>query len=150
MATTPHSHSFKRITKGESLKEFISLDECALYNDTSRLALQKLRSKDKAIERTDRFQDGKVLMNYKNPLEFELSELYYKAVFVAGTEYELAKEIAPMLKMKASSVYSYLHRFNFKHFKKSYRLRDVLQSYCDTSLWSIKDETGQIVFVAEY
>ena len=123
------------------MNELVSLDECAFYNDTSKVNLQKLRYKDKLINRDDRFFNGKILLNYKNPLEFELSDLYFKALFICGgKEHDLAKEIAPMLKMKASSVYCYLHRFNFKHWKKAHLLRDVLNEYCKSSIWFVDGE----------
>lgn len=129
-------------------EEYVSLDEAAAYNDTSVRALQKLRFQDKKVKRTCRFKDDKVLLNYKKPLEFVISDLYYKAVFIAGSERSLAFEIAPTLKMKKESAYAYLHRFNFKHFKKANELKNALETYCNNSIWCVDDGNGKREFIA--
>lgn len=132
------------------MTELVSLDECAFYNDTNKINLQKLRHKDKLINRDDRFIDDKVVLNYLNPLEFELSDLYYKALFACGSEGELAKEIAKILKLKSASVYAYLYRFNFKHYKKAHALRRALNEIINTSIWSVVNDDGTREFVVEF
>lgn len=131
------------------MNELVSLDECAFYNDTSKVNLQKLRYKDKLINRNDRFIDDKVCLNYLNPLEFELNDLYYKALFICGSEVKLANEIAKILKLKNASVYSYLHRFNFKHYKKAHALKNALNEIINSSLWCVCDENGKREFILE-
>lgn len=95
-----------------------------------------MRYADKKIGRDDRFKDGKVHFNFTNPLEFELSELYYKCVFIAGSEYKLACDIASLLGLKEASAYCYLHRFNFKHHKKAHKLKEALNAYIKSSIWA--------------
>ena len=73
--------------------EFVSLEQAAVYNEVSKTSLQKLRYKDKKAGRSDRFKDDKVLLDFKNPFEIEISKLYYKAAFIAGSEKKLIKEL---------------------------------------------------------
>lgn len=114
----------------------MSLDEAALYNDVDKVSLQRLRSKDKKNGRNDRFVNGKVLINYKKPCEFEISKLYYKALFICnGHESELADELAKIMGLNKKSVYMYLYRFNFKHYKKALKLKEALERVCKNSLW---------------
>lgn len=117
------------------MNEFVSLGEAAYYNDTTKLSLQKLRYKDKITGRTDRFMGDKVLLNFKNPLEFEISELYYKAAFIAGSEKQLVKELSSELGIKPDTLKHYFNRFCFKHFKKALIIKEALERVCKNSLW---------------
>lgn len=115
--------------------EFVSLDEAAAYNEVNKISLQKLRYKDKKAGRSDRFKDGKVLIDFQNHLEIEISELYYKAAFIAGNEKQLITDLAKELGLKRDSLKYYFDYFCFKHYKKAQRIKEALENYCKNSLW---------------
>ena len=115
--------------------EFVSLEQAAVYNEVSKTSLQKLRYKDKKAGRSDRFKDDKVLLDFKNPFEIEISKLYYKAAFIAGNEKKLIKELSNELGLRRDSLRYYFKYFSFKHFKKAQQIKDALEQYCKNSLW---------------
>lgn len=117
------------------MSEFVSLEQAAAYNEVSKISLQKLRYKDKKVGRSDRFKDDKVLLNFKNPFEIEISELYYKAACIAGSEKKLIKELSNQLGLRRDSLRYYFKYFSFKHFKKAQQIKDALEQYCKYSLW---------------
>ena len=115
--------------------EFVSLEQAAAYNEVSKISLQKLRYKDKKAGRSDRFRDDKVLLDFKNPFEIEISKLYYKAAFIAGSEKKLIKELSNELGLRRDSLRYYFKYFSFKHFKKAQQIKDALKQYCKNTLW---------------
>ena len=117
------------------MAEFVSLEQAAAYNEVSKISLQKLRYKDKKAGRSDRFRDDKVLLDFKNPFEIEISKLYYKAAFIAGSEKKLIKELSNQLGLRRDSLRYYFKYFSFKHFKKAQRIKVALMKYCENSLW---------------
>ena len=117
------------------MAEFVSLEQAAAYNEVSKISLQKLRYKDKKAGRSDRFRDDKVLLDFKNPFEIEISKLYYKAAFIAGSEKKLIKELSNELGLRRDSLRYYFKYFSFKHFKKAQQIKDALEQYCKNTLW---------------
>lgn len=119
------------------MREFISLDECAQLNETTKLNLQKLRWADKKRGRTDRFVGDEVLINYLNPLFWELHEWYFKAMEVAGDRsYHLATKIASVIGEKPQSTYKYFWRMSFKNQNKARKVLKALKAYCkENDLW---------------
>ena len=115
--------------------EFVSLEQAAAYNEVSKITLQKLRYKDKKAGRSDRFRDDKVLLDFKNPFEIEISKLYYKAAFIAESEKKLIKELSNELGLRRDSLRYYFKYFSFKHFKKAQQIKDALEQYCKNTLW---------------
>ena len=115
--------------------EFVSLEQAAAYNEVSKISLQKLRYKDKKAGRSDRFRDDKVLLDFKNPFEIEISKLYYKAACIAGNEKKLIKELSNELGLRRDSLRYYLKYFFFMYFNKAQQIKDALEQYCKNTLW---------------
>lgn len=126
---------------GFSLRSFVTLDKAASYHGISKLTLQKLKSSDKRLGRTDRFTcDGLVLLDFSNPLYEKTTYYYYKALTVAGNERTLARAIAINLGKSEHTIYSLFRRFRFKNQSMAKELIVALQSYINSaSLFDVKD-----------
>ena len=90
---------------------------------------------DKIEKHKKIFKDDKVLLDFKNPFEIEISKLYYKAACIAGNEKKLIKELSNELGLERDSLRFYFNYFSFKHFKKAQQIKDALEQYCKNSLW---------------
>ena len=121
------------------MSAFVSLDEAAAFHGISKLSLQKLKSSDKRLGRSDRFtDDGLVLLDLSNPLYEKTTYYYYKAV--AGNERALARAIAIRLGKSEHTIYSLFRRFKFKNQYTATKLIGALQNYIDSaSLFDVKD-----------
>ena len=123
------------------MSAFVSLDEAAAFHGISKLSIQKLKSSDKRLGRSDRFScDGLVLLDFSNPLYEKTTYYYYKALAVAGNERALARAIALNLGKSEHTIYSLFRRFKFKNQSMATKLIVALQNYIDSaSLFDVKD-----------
>ena len=123
------------------MRSFVTLDKAASYHGISKISLQKLKSSDKRLGRTDRFTcDGLVLLDFSNPLYEKTTYYYYKALSVAGNERTLARAIALILGKSENTIYSLFRRFKFKNQSTATKLIAALKSYIDSaSLFDIED-----------
>lgn len=123
------------------MQAYVTLEQAASYHGISKISLQKLKSSDKRLGRSDRFTcDGLVILDFSNPLYEKTTYYYYKALSVAGNERTLARAIALILGKSENTIYSLFRRFKFKNQSTSTKLIAALKSYIDSaSLFDIED-----------
>lgn len=67
--------------------------------------------------------------NYRSMLSEDVEELYYKALIIAKTEANLARELSKLCNKKPKTIQKYFGRFTFKQIQKAEIIIKALDQY---------------------
>jgi len=128
---------------GYKMKEFLPINDISNMYDIDKKNIIALYYNNSDSNKYRFKKEGNVLFVHKNfqaMFQEELQELYYKALYIAKTQTNLAREISKISKIKKTTLEKYFIRFNFKQTKKAIEIMGYIKKYIEgNSLFSIFD-----------
>lgn len=116
------------------MSDYITLEQASILYEIPKkniYALQYNHSKSNKI----RFKtiNNKVYIhkNFQALLSDELQEVYYEAVYIAGSMSNLAKELSKLSGIKAATLERYFIRFTFTQYEKAAKVLKYMKKYIE-------------------
>ncbi len=124
---------------------FISLEACANLNEVEKKDIKFLINNN-TYGNEKRFKeiDGKIYVhqNYRAIYKEELEKLFYKALIIARTQTNLAREISKISDLKQHTLERYFIRFTFKQIAKAEKIIHYIKNYVtQNSLFGLEELT---------
>ena len=114
------------------MKNYLSLDDASIKYEIPKKNIYTLQY-NKARANSIRFKkiNGKIFVheNFQALLADEIRDLYYEAVFIAGSMSNLSKEISKLSGIKPPTLERYFIRFTFTQYEKAKKILNCLKKY---------------------